>query len=91
MKVPGEFDDDQEDLEEPPEPLVKDCYVCPDKPLPPEPPMSSNEVSEDEFEPEPLTEQTSNEIGTSEVYEQQSVIPEEPEMTSNNLGSSIQN
>lgn len=46
--IQGEFDDDQDqELQEPP----TDCdFVCPDKPLPPEPPMSSNDVSEDELE-----------------------------------------
>merc|ERR1712156_684306 len=54
----GEFDDvadahaDQDNLED-----RADCYVCPDKPLPPEPPASSNEVSEDELETNDVDEE----------------------------------
>ena len=73
MKGPqGEFDDDQDqELQEPP----TDCdFVCPDKPLPPEPPMSSNDVSEDELE------------NANEVDER--AIPERPAMTSSSNNSS---
>merc|ERR1711971_875083 len=70
MKV-GEFDDDQDELQEPP----TDCdFVCPDKPLPPEPPMSSNDVSEDELE------------NANEVEER--TIPEQLAMTSSSNNSS---
>ena len=73
MKGPqGEFDDDQDqELQEPP----TDCdFVCPDKPLPPEPPMSSNDVSEDELE------------NANEVEER--TIPEQLAMTSSSNNSS---
>ena len=49
MKV-GEFDDEPEIDDLADEVSPADCFVCPDKPLPPEPPTSSNDVSEDEFE-----------------------------------------
>ena len=64
----GEFDDDQEIDPDP------DCFVCPDKPLPPEPPMSSNDVSEDELE------------NANEVEER--TIPEQLAMTSSSNNSS---
>jgi len=69
----GEFDDDQDqELQEPP----TDCdFVCPDKPLPPEPPMSSNDVSEDELE------------NANEVDEM--AIPERPAMSFSNNSSSF--
>merc|ERR1711971_908469 len=71
MKV-GEFDDDQDELQEPP----TDCdFVCPDKPLPPEPPMSSNDVSEDELE------------NANEVEER--AIPEQLAMASSNNSSTF--